>query len=171
MVAGDRSDFKRRTIKIDEGLEIITQLWQGNSFSHQGRHYQVDTASLQFNVPSPVQQPRIPIWVVGAWPRPKSMRRGLKCDGVIPMVKPKGEKGREITPRDVREMKAWIEEHNKSPLDIVIEGETPGNDPNKAQATVQTWAEAGATWWIESIWGNPSRQEARLRQGPPSHLE
>lgn len=87
------------------------------------------------------------------------------------MVKPKGEKGREITPRDVREMKAWIEEHNKSPLDIVIEGETPGNDPNKAQATVQTWAEAGATWWIESIWGNPSRQEARLRQGPPSHLE
>jgi hypothetical protein len=33
----------------------------------------------------PVQQPRVPIWVVGAWPRPKSMRRVLRCDGLLPL--------------------------------------------------------------------------------------
>ena len=164
---GEETDLRTRAELVDEGLDIMTQVWQGDPFLHQGKHYQVDTTSLNSNMLPLVQYPRIPIWVVGAWPRPKSMRRVLRCDGVIPMVKPKGEKGRSATPDDIREMKAWLEEQHNSPLDIVIEGQTPGDDPGETETIIQSWVEAGATWWIESIWGNPAKREARLRQGPP----
>ena len=88
----------------------MTQLWRGEPFSHQGKHYQIDTTSLNANMLPLVQQPRIPIWVVGAWPRPKSMRRVLRCDGIIPIVIPKGKKGRGATPDDIQEIQTWLEE-------------------------------------------------------------
>ena len=58
----------------------------------------------------------------------------------------------------------------KTPFDIIWEGETPADDPEKARSLVRPWAEAGATWWMESRWGNPTRLDeswARIRQGPP----
>src|SRR5262249_45458754 len=36
---------------------------------------------------------RIPIWVVGVWPRPKSMRRGGRCGRRIPPDQPGGMDG------------------------------------------------------------------------------
>jgi len=39
-----------------------------------------------------------------------------------------------------------------TPFDIVIEGETPGDDRERAGAIVRPWVEAGATWWIEARW-------------------
>ena len=56
---------------LDEGLDILTGLWQGQPFSYQGKHYQVQPTDF-LPPPPPLQQPRIPIWVVGAWPKPKS---------------------------------------------------------------------------------------------------
>lgn len=49
------------------------------------------------------------------------------------------------------------------------EGETPGEDRNRAGEIVQPYAEAGATWWTESRWSFPSIEELRTRiqQGPP----
>jgi len=60
-----------------------------------------------------------------------------------------------------------------TPFDIVMEGETPGDDPAQAAAITDKWADAGATWWIESRWELPRdvdhMQEVRKRilQGPP----
>jgi hypothetical protein len=102
-------------------------------------------------------------------PQPKSTRRVLRCDGVVPMVKPKGRKPRATTPDDVREIRAWIEarQEGTTPLDIVIEGVLP-DDPIEAASTIAEWADAGATWWIESPWGQPlERRERSLRRGPP----
>jgi hypothetical protein len=53
------------------------------------------------------QRPRIPVWVVAAWPRPKSMRRALRCDGLLP-VRVDGGEFRGITPADVRAMRRWL---------------------------------------------------------------
>ncbi len=36
-----------------------------------------------------------------------------------------------------------------------MEEETPGDDPARAAAIVQPWAEAGATWWLEAVWKTP----------------
>ncbi len=64
-------------------------------------------------VPPPVQRPRIPIWVVGAWPRPKSLRRALQWDGILPAKMPAYQQGSftEMTPADIQELKTYIEQH------------------------------------------------------------
>jgi alkanesulfonate monooxygenase SsuD/methylene tetrahydromethanopterin reductase-like flavin-dependent oxidoreductase (luciferase family) len=66
---GKEVDPKIRAAMLDEGLEVLTGLWSGEPFSFHGRHYQIDEATL---LPRPVQQPRIPIWVGGTWPRKPS---------------------------------------------------------------------------------------------------
>ena len=55
-------------------------------------------------------------------------------------------------------------------FDIVWEGQTPGADPAQAAEIVHPWAEAGATWWIESLWDTPDPSAAltRIQQGPPT---
>jgi len=166
---GEETDLRTRAELVDEGLDIITKLWRGEPFAHRGQHYTVDATRINVPVPSPIQQPRIPIWIVGAWPRPQSMRRVLRCDGVLPTIRPKGGEGRAVRPDDVREMKAWIGERRtaRTPFDIVIEDRTPGDDPTEAQALIRAWDEAGATWWIESVWDAPEVRVKRLRQGPP----
>ena len=129
-------------------------------------------------LPTPVQSPRIPIWVVGAWPLMKSMRRVLRYDGLLPaMLDEEGKVSmRGPTPAEVREMKAFIETDRPlvTPFDIVIEGDTPGDDPTQAAAVVRPFAEAGATWWLESVWrffyatpGDVNGMLTRIKQGPP----
>ena len=77
---GEVTDRKTRAELLDEGLDIVTGLWRGQPFRHDGKHYTVREA--YFNPPPPpVQQPRIPIWVVGDWPRMRSMRSVLRYDG------------------------------------------------------------------------------------------
>ncbi|MBN2392676.1 MAG: LLM class flavin-dependent oxidoreductase [Anaerolineae bacterium] len=170
---GEETDRKVRAERLDEGLDIITGLWQGLPFAYDGKHYHVKPEKLHLTCPPPVQQPRIPIWVVGAWPRMKSMRRVLRYDGLLPdVMEKKGRqwKRRATTPDDIRAMHAFVDERRTltTPFDIVMEGETPGDDAEKAAAIVQPWAEAGATWWIEAKWGAPDDPvRTRIQQGPP----
>ena len=69
---GEVTDRKTRAELLDEGLDILTGLWKGQPFNYDGKHYKIKETTF-FPPPSPVQQPRIPIWVVGAWPRMKSI--------------------------------------------------------------------------------------------------
>jgi hypothetical protein len=122
----------------------------------------------------PAQRPRPPIWVVGVWPRMQSMRRALRCDGLIPAIMTPNREHAAITPEHVREVRAWLTEQGKGPdFDIVAEGETPAGDAAEAAAQVLPWEQAGATWWIESRWSpsvnNPRMGDARQRiaAGPP----
>lgn len=166
---GEATDRKARAQLLDESLDILTGLWSGRPFSYRGEHYQLGEMTF---LPPPVQSPRIPIWVVGAWPREKSMRRVLRCDGLLPAkINPDGSGG-EVTPADLRAMKAYVEERRTltAPFDIVMEGVTPADDPARAAEIVRPFAEAGATWWIESPWTPPNEPDdlrARIRQGPP----
>jgi hypothetical protein len=52
---------------------------------------------------------------------------------------------------------------------VVVEGESPGDNPAQAAALIEPWAGAGATWWLETRWSAESLDEvfARVRQGPP----
>ena len=168
---GEETDRKKRAELLDEGLDIITGLWQGQPFNYQGKHYQV--RELDFNPPPPpVQQPRIPIWVVGAWPHGKSMRRVLRYDGLLPNVMNEQREHIPQTPEHVRQMRAFLDENSGSDrqIDIIAEGETPGDDEAGAAAVLQPFIDAGATWWIEARWTAPSLDvvKERLLQGPPS---
>ncbi|HZU66220.1 MAG TPA: LLM class flavin-dependent oxidoreductase [Ktedonobacteraceae bacterium] len=163
---GEEMDLKTRAQILDESLDILNGLWSGKPFSYDGEHYHVQQMTL---LPAPIQSPRIPIWVVGAWPSMKSMRRVLRWDGLLPTKKDAAN--HPMTPDDIRAMKAFIDENRSltTPFDIICEGETPGDDREQAASIVRPWAEAGATWWMEARWGNVSKEdvELRIRQGPP----
>lgn len=169
---GEVTDRKVRAELVDEGLEIITGLWKGQPFSYEGKHYQIKPLDFPAAAPPPVQQPRIPIWVVGAWLRRKSMARALRYDGLLPNVMDAMETrmGRP-TPDEVRAMRQYVDANRTEPgpYDIVVEGTTPGDDAAAAAATVRPFAEAGATWWLEAKWDANDLEavRARLQQGPP----
>lgn len=60
---GEETDRKLRAQRLDEGLDILDGLWSGQPFSYHGEHYQLQDVTF---APTPMQSPRIPIWVVGA---------------------------------------------------------------------------------------------------------
>ena len=131
---GEETDLKVRAEMLDEGLAILAGLWSGQPFHFYGAHYHVDEMTF---LPPPMQTPRIPVWVVGAWPRMKSMRRALRWDGIVPQKS--GATDTAMTPADIAAMRAFIDaEHdNTTPYDIITEGETPGDDPTAATAIVR----------------------------------
>lgn len=160
---GEPLDPKQRAAMLDEALEILVGLWSGQPFSYHGTHYQVQEVTFQ---PTPVQTPRIPIWIGGFWPRKGPVRRAARWDGFsAAKVNPDGSYG-VPTVEDVREMKAEIarQRSTDAPFEIVVAGSTPGDDPAQANATIGPMAEAGATWWVELVEQNLL---ARIRQGPP----
>lgn len=163
---GESVDLKVRAERVDEGLAIVRKLWRGEPIQHEGKHYQLKVTEGTAGLPAPVD---IPIWVVAAWPRPKSMQRALDCDGVIPYVKPIGEDGRNPQPSDLQAITAWVASQpgTNKPQDYIIEGTTLGSQEESA-TTIRNWRDAGMTWWIESLWDVPHDQRvARLKQGPP----
>jgi alkanesulfonate monooxygenase SsuD/methylene tetrahydromethanopterin reductase-like flavin-dependent oxidoreductase (luciferase family) len=168
---------RERAERMDEALELMQGLWSGEPFAYAGVHYRARPADRMIP-PAPVQRPRPPIWVVGAWPRPKSMRRAARLDGWLPAHMPKGEGDRELTPEVLRAGIEWLRERRSAAglgmerYDVVAEGTTPP-DPAAAGAIVRPWLDAGATWWIDADWEDmhpePVRAAAltRLRAGPP----
>jgi Luciferase-like monooxygenase len=156
-VTGETLDLRTKAGMLDEGIDLIHELWSGTTAFH-GRHYHYDCPRGDLaEVGRPVQ-PRIPIWVVGAWPRPKSMRRVLRCDGVIPQYQ-----DHPASPKHARDVRAWLTEHGApAHFDLIAEGETPAADP--AAALVLPWAQAGCTWWLETRWQMPHHSPERMTQ-------
>ena len=158
-----------RAEKLDECLDILELAWSGETVSYEGTHYQM--RDLRFD-PRPVQRPRIPIWPVGAWPHPRSLRRAARWDGVIAADLSGTADEEEISPQAVAGIAAWMAEHRAStdPFEIVTEGVTSGTDPAADRARLEPLARAGATWWIESRWASdqsPRTLFERIRHGPP----
>jgi alkanesulfonate monooxygenase SsuD/methylene tetrahydromethanopterin reductase-like flavin-dependent oxidoreductase (luciferase family) len=171
---GEVTDRKTRAELLDEGLDILNGLWHGQPFNYDGKHYHLKETKF-YPPPPPVQQPRIPIWVVGAWQKPKSMQRVLRYEGLLPTRM--DDQGQHVgyTADHIREMKAYVAANRSStsPFDIVVEGHTPGADSERAAEITRMWADSGATWWIEALWGDPDQPvdyeaiQRRIGQGPP----
>lgn len=167
---GEVVDAKQRAEMLDEGLDILNGLMSGRSLNYQGKHYQVNNITLS---PKPIQTPRIPIWLGGFWPRKAPALRAARWDGFCPARLPDENGNGYIKPSDIRDIKAFISEHRTSsaPFDLVVGGNSPGNDPAKARAHVEEFIEAGATWWVEFVLPGPGETEEaliRIKQGPPS---
>jgi hypothetical protein len=163
---GEEMSLRGRAQLMDECLAILTGAWSGEVFSHDGQYYHVQPMKL---LPPSVQRPRIPVWVVGAWPRQKSMQRVLRWDGLIPQKM--GGSDEPMTPEDIRAIKAYVQANRQlsTPFEIIWQGETPGQDVERAATLVRPWSEAGITWWMETRWNAASLQQVRERisQGPP----
>ena len=189
---GEELDRKKRAEMLDESLEIISGLWSGENFAFEGEHYHVKEMRFE---PKPVQSPRIPIWVVGAWPRPKSMRRAVRWDGILPIVLPAGTEATaapdvavaakriadtgvslDITPEQIGEIRNYAQRERDSdaPFDIVLEANSSPSRPDQAAETLAKYEEQGATWYLEGIFSwlflpphDVDRMRDRIRKGPP----
>jgi alkanesulfonate monooxygenase SsuD/methylene tetrahydromethanopterin reductase-like flavin-dependent oxidoreductase (luciferase family) len=163
---GEETHRKVRAELLDEGLDVMQGLWKGQPFDYEGTHYRLRPTDFPA-IGHTVQQPRPPIWCVGALGRPRSMNRALRLDGLVPQVLDDGG-ARQPT---LDELAAAVEELRpkvgERPYDIVVEA-------NEAEHSPAAWAAVGATWWIESMWGAMSEGDPvaaaldRLTQGPPA---
>ena len=128
---------------------ILTGLWSGEPFSYAGEHYRLEEMILA----APPPEAAHPCMGGGAWPSRKSMGRALRYDGVLAAAVGGGLESPGVTPETIREIKEYVGENREEDgaFDIVWEGQTPGGDPRRAASIVRPFAEAGATWWIESL--------------------
>jgi alkanesulfonate monooxygenase SsuD/methylene tetrahydromethanopterin reductase-like flavin-dependent oxidoreductase (luciferase family) len=174
----EETDPKTRGAMLDEGLEVLTGLWSGEPFSYAGDHYHVTDAHF---LPTPVQTPRIPVWVAGLWPNREPMRRAARWDGAFPLFLSEPDEGIAQIKDCVDFLRAQREPAGRDgPFEIVYSGHpTPGDDPDQAAEIVARYAELGITWWLEMIapwiagkdWKDPewpvAKMHERIVQGPP----
>jgi alkanesulfonate monooxygenase SsuD/methylene tetrahydromethanopterin reductase-like flavin-dependent oxidoreductase (luciferase family) len=132
---GDPTDDRERADRLDEGLEIITGMWSGETFQHCGRHYVVRPNRFR---PGPMQEPRIPIWVAAMLPNLRPLRRAARYDGVYPIKADMTD----MAPEDVSFVAGYVGRHRKGEgaFEVVVFG---GRDADK-----NAFREAGATWFI-----------------------
>lgn len=122
---GQPTDPKVLARLLDEGLETITLLWSGEPVTFHGTYVTVDDVIMR---PTPVQQPRVPIFVGGHWPHKAPARRAAHWDGALLTT------GSWDQPPDrgvVAEMKSYIRAHRDQaglgdqPFELVVGGSTP----------------------------------------------
>lgn len=162
---GEDPDLKLRAAKLDEGLAILRGLWSGEPFSFQGEHYQIDEAHF---LPRPLQQ-EIPIWVAGMWPNRGPMRRAARFQGAVPL----DADARPLSPDALREIAAYLDAQraaqgtSDSPFDLVVAGNTVGQDLAAAAETVAPYAAVGLDWWLETAFDFETL-DGLIRRGPPA---
>jgi alkanesulfonate monooxygenase SsuD/methylene tetrahydromethanopterin reductase-like flavin-dependent oxidoreductase (luciferase family) len=160
---GEVTDLRGRAERLDEGIDLIRQLWSGGTSFH-GQHYDYDGAARSdlVDVVEPIQRP-IPIWVVGVWQRPKSMRRALRCEGLIPQYQL--EEGAAPAPEHARAVRAYLDEHAEGHVELISEGEMRhhgGGPHGRGPGTDRSGA-------AEGVIGSSRRAQAsrRPRSTPP----
>jgi hypothetical protein len=181
---GENPDKKVLAKKTDEGLAIMEQLHTGGAVNFDGEMYQVRNARL---LPRPEQRPRIPVWVGAMLPAKPGQRRAARWDGVMPHVMPPMlDETQDISGIDMRELMQPSPEQLRDcaeytaslrepgdPFDVVASGMTYGLDPQAASDKLNSYREAGATWWLEWLdCGRPGTlpdTRAFIEAGPPGH--
>jgi alkanesulfonate monooxygenase SsuD/methylene tetrahydromethanopterin reductase-like flavin-dependent oxidoreductase (luciferase family) len=168
---GDTTDLRELAERLDEGLHALARLWSGERVTFRGNQVTLDDVAF---LPTPVQRPRVPIWIGGVWPRKAPMRRAARWDGAIPVMDGM-EAARPPDVEEVRELVRFLRSCRAAygladePFDIVVGG---ASAPAAARDEVGPLADLGVTWWDERMpWGDDlDRIEPILRRidaGPP----
>jgi hypothetical protein len=107
-------------------------------------------------LPTPVQQPRIPILVGGGWPLKGPSLRAARYDGCCLYKHHAPGEFSDWTPDEVRALKAFIEHHRSEqqramPYEIKLGGRSRSDDWEQDRTLIKALAEAGVTWWVEYV--------------------
>lgn len=171
---GEADTDQKRGVLLDEGLEILTSLWSGGPVNFQGQYLKAVGAEF---LPTPLQKPRIPIWVAGFWPHKKPMRRAARFDGMFPLTHEAGLDGM-VSVKDMRDAINFVaEQRGNRDFDIAHAGRSTGQAVHD-RPMLEPYAESGVTWWLENAnpwafgWDQKGAMPAdaiiaRIKQGPP----
>jgi len=156
-LTGEELDERRRARMLDESLQILTAAWSGEVVTHRGEFFGI--AGMRF-MPTPIQHPRVPVWVAATYGNRRPLERAAHYDGLFPVNLEH--------PDQLAEMAAYVDSLRQSsghdtdePYDLVV-SLAPGVDP-------RPYADVGATWWLVEIpWQEPSFDLVRgvIRDGP-----
>jgi alkanesulfonate monooxygenase SsuD/methylene tetrahydromethanopterin reductase-like flavin-dependent oxidoreductase (luciferase family) len=148
---GDTADRRVIAGRLDESLDLLAKMWSGEPFDHHGDHYTVEGGQF---LPTPVQQPRVPIWTACIVPNTRPLRRAARWDGVL--LGDIGEDGaiNPVAVDDVRRSLAVVREHRapgSGPFDVCV-SHSGVPEPGDLDA----YAEVGVTWvmatgWVEQL--------------------
>lgn len=132
------TDEPERAAMLDEALDLLFALWSGDEVRHLGAHFTAD--GVRF-LPTPVQQPRIPVWgaAVGGRGRTGPLRRAARLDGVFP-VNATLEQFCEVV-EEVHALRGSLDGY-----EVAAEVE-----PDADETAVGDFERAGATWVMHSF--------------------
>lgn len=156
-------DPRVRAGMLDEGLDLLVEMWRGETLDHRAEYY---TASGIALTPQPVQKPRPRIWIGGD--TNPALRRAARWDGwIIGTVDENSKITR--TPEQLEAQVGYIQGHRSGgdAFDVAIDGITSGPGDT---SLVREYEAAGATWYFEILFGlRGSHQEMlkRVKAGPP----
>lgn len=124
---------------LADALEIITRLYTGDVVSYDGAVISLDEAQMR---PTPVQDPRPPIWIGGTGPR-----------RTLPLVARYADVWHAWgTPRSLADANARIDElaeaEGRDPATIVRASSLSLDDLDKARRHVEGWREAGFDYLV-----------------------
>ncbi len=135
---GEETDLVRRGAMLDEALAVLTGLWSGERFDFSGTHYRVRGAEFR---PTPVQAPRMPIWIAAYWPARRPLARAARFDGLFMLF-------RDGAPGDAAQLAQAVDfvrarRASDAPFDVVhlVDPGTPA----------EPYGRAGATWLLERL--------------------
>ncbi|PSL04569.1 putative F420-dependent oxidoreductase [Haloactinopolyspora alba] len=169
---GEPDDARVLARRLDESLDVLAAAWSGGPVDYEGEHVTVRDATF---LPTPVQRPRVPIWVGGRWPHRAPLRRAARWDGSIPLM----TGGFDAVPSPLDEVRDWHDTvramraeagREDEPFEFVVGGAT---EPATAPDVVGPLADAGATWWDErvpfhdGVFDRLDPIRRRVKQGPP----
>lgn len=151
-IFGDATGERERAELLDEGLDIMAGLWSGERFSFKGEHFSIDPVRF---TPTPVQRPRIPVWIAGVLPNRRPIERAARWDGMVPicydangLVRPTAAEIAEATGR-IGGLRG-----SAAGYDMAVWAEV-ASQPGEVAELAVPYAEAGATWWIETARPGP----------------
>jgi alkanesulfonate monooxygenase SsuD/methylene tetrahydromethanopterin reductase-like flavin-dependent oxidoreductase (luciferase family) len=156
---GEERDPRARAALLDEALELVVSLWRGEEVTHGGAAFALDRALVR---PTPLQQPRPPVWLGCVWPHRRPLVRAARYDGVFPV-----SHRASLTGEDVRVLHEVVAEHRApgaGAFDVVLV-----NHERPDAARLAELSAAGATWWLQGFGERPRLADVKdaAAAGPP----
>jgi alkanesulfonate monooxygenase SsuD/methylene tetrahydromethanopterin reductase-like flavin-dependent oxidoreductase (luciferase family) len=162
---GEAGPLSDRVVSLDTALAAVDPWLRG-----EAARLDVDGWKEVRLGPRPVQDPRPPIWLGGM--RLGALRRAARWDGWIAIATSDDGSSIALSPDAFGEMVGRVMGERTAlgrqgePFDVAVFGIS---DPGGSDL-VMTYAERGATWWLESLSpmrGTVAELEAIVAAGPP----
>ena len=140
----EQTDLATRSAMLDESLAVLRAVWCGERHDHTGTHYEVHLEPTQ---PEPHS---IPVWIASSTRHPRVLLRAATCDGIFPIS------DHTLTPEEVAGIVDALRGGGVQAgecYDVVVSGNASSawERPNPDGVDLAALAEAGATWWMESL--------------------
>jgi alkanesulfonate monooxygenase SsuD/methylene tetrahydromethanopterin reductase-like flavin-dependent oxidoreductase (luciferase family) len=143
---GEPATLPERVKRMEAALSVVDPWLRG-----EPARLNAPGAAAVILGPRPVQSPRPPIWLGGM--RPGALRRAARWDGWIAIATSEDGSSMALSPEAFGEMVDRIQAEREStgrrvePYDVAVFGLA---EPGGAEL-VASYADRGATWWLESL--------------------